>query len=104
MGEKMLKSLLLSVEGIEEDLIEKDFRHGIRKIWNYLKTKCEDSEHLESSIQAVSSVKMQVRYSKEELELADTVSIFWNSLRVSSYCAEILQRLCQNQADASKTA
>lgn len=103
-AEKMLKSLLFSVEGIEEGLIENDFRHGIRKIWNYLKTRCEDSEHLESSIQAVSSVKMRVRYSREELELADAVSIFWNSLRVSSYCAEILQRSCQNKADDSKTA
>jgi len=99
-AEKMLKSLLFSVEGIEEDLIKKDFCHGIRKIWTHLKTRCEVGAHLESSIKAVSSVKMRVRYSKDELELCDAVSIFWDSLRVAAYCAEILQRLCRNQADA----
>lgn len=98
-AEKMLKSLLFTVEGIEEISIEKDFRHGVLKIWNHLKTKHEGCAHLEGSIQAVSSVKMGVRYSKDELELSDAVSIFWESLRVSAYCAEILHRECQNQAN-----
>ncbi len=103
-AEKMLKSLLFSVEGIEEISIEKDFRHGILKIWNHLKTRCEDSEHLEDSIRAVSNIRMRVRYSREEMRLSDAVNIFWDSLRVSAYCAEILQRLPHNPADASNTA
>jgi HEPN domain-containing protein len=103
-AEKMLKSLLFSVEGIEEISIEKDFRHGILKIWNHLKTRCDDSEHLEGSIRAVSSIRMGVRYSREEMRLGDAVNIFWDSLRVSAYCAEILQRLPHNPADASNTA
>jgi len=103
-AEKMLKSLLFSVEGIEEISIEKDFRHGILKIWNHLKTRCEDGEHLEGSIRAVSSIRMEVRYSREEMRLSDAVNIFWDSLRVSAYCAEILQRLPHNPADASNTA
>jgi len=99
-AEKMLKSLLFTVEGIEEISIEKDFRHGVLKIWNHLKAKHEGCAHLEGSIQAVSSVKMGVRYSKDELRLGEAVSIFWESLRVSAYCAEILHRGCQNPAVA----
>ena len=95
-AEKMLKSLLFTAEGIDEISIEKDFRHGVLKIWNYLKGKHEGCAHLEGSIQAVSSVKMGVRYSKDELKLGEAVSIFWESLRVSAYCAEILHRGCQN--------
>jgi HEPN domain-containing protein len=98
-AEKMLKSLLFTVEGMEEITIKKDFSHGVHKIWDYLKTKHEGSAHLEGSIQAVSSVKMEVRYTKDELALRDAVSIFWDSLRVSAYCAEILHRGCQNQED-----
>lgn len=103
-AEKMLKSLLFSVEGLEESSIEKGFRHGILKIWNHLKARCDNSEHLEGSIQAVSSIRMGVRYSREEMRLSDAVNIFWDSLRVSAYCAEILQRLPHNRADASNTA
>jgi HEPN domain-containing protein len=103
-AEKMLKSLLFSAEGIEEISIENDFRHGVLKIWNHLKTRREGSEHLGGSVRAVSSIKMRVRYSREEMKLSDAVNIFWDSLRVSAYCAEILQRFPHNPEDAPNTA
>lgn len=103
-AEKMLKSLLFTVEGVDKIAIDKDFRHGVLKIWNHLKTKHEGFAHLEGSIQVASSVKMGVRYSKEELVLSDAVRFFWESLRVSAFCAEILHSGSQNQADAQTTA
>lgn len=99
-AEKMLKSLLFSAEGMEEGLIRRDFGHGIVKIWEHVKTRYQSCAQLESSIQAVSSITMQVRYSLNEQGLGDAVKIFWESLRVSAYCAEILQGLHRNQAGA----
>jgi HEPN domain-containing protein len=99
-AEKMLKSLLFSVDGMEEDSVKREFGHEIVRIWEHVKTRHEGCEHLDSSIQTISSVTMQVRYSMNEQELSDAVKIFWESLRVSAYCAEILQRLDQNQVDA----
>ncbi|MAI41394.1 MAG: hypothetical protein CMP95_02955 [Gammaproteobacteria bacterium] len=100
-AEKMLKSLLFSVEGIEERSIKDDFYHEIFKIWNHLKTKHEGCVHLENSIQAVSKVTMnRTRYSNEVIELREAVSIFWDSLRISAYCAENLKAHVQNSAVA----
>lgn len=100
-AEKMLKSLLFTVEGMEEDPIREKFEHYILKIYKHLKTKYEDwGVDLENSIQAVSEIKMGMRYSNEEIELREAVSIFWNSLRISAYCAEKLIAYVQNSTIA----
>lgn len=100
-AEKMLKSLLFTVEGMEEKSISNNFRHGVLKIWDHLKTKDESCMHLKNSIQAVNEVTMKMtRYSNKEIELRKAVSIFWNSLRISAYCAENLIAHVQNSAVA----
>ncbi len=96
-AEKMLKSVLFSVEGMEEDSVKRDFGHGLLRIWEHVKARNPGCANLESSIRTISSVTMQVRYSMSEQDLSEAVKIFWESLRVSAYCAEILQGIHRDQ-------
>jgi HEPN domain-containing protein len=90
-AEKMLKSLLFSIEGLEEESIKQVYGHGLTKIWRHVKRRYQDHEHLEGSISTISSVKMEIRYSILEMTLDEAVKIFYEALRVSAYCAEQLQ-------------
>ena len=99
-AEKMLKSLLFSIDGLEEESIKQHYGHSMGQIWGHVKRQYQGWEHLESSIVSISNVTMQVRYSMIELAPKDAVKIFWEALRVSAYCAELLQDSHCNNVDA----
>lgn len=92
-AEKMLKSLLFTVEEIEEDELRsnKKYGHNMNKLWARTKTGRHGCDGIDSSISAVSQINMSVRYSLEDRSTNDAVRIFWEALRIAAFCAEEIQ-------------
>lgn len=92
-AEKMLKSLLFTVEGIEEnELKQRKYGHNVNNLWKEAKAGRADCSNIDSSISAVSLIDMSVRYSLEDLSISNAVSIFWEALRIASFCAEEIRK------------
>lgn len=91
-AEKMLKSLLFTVEGIEEnELKSRKYGHCMDRLWTRAKVGRDNCGDVDSSVSAVSKIDMSVRYSLEDLSINNAVSIFWESLRIGSFCAQEVQ-------------
>jgi len=97
-AEKMLKSLLFIVEGLEEDKIRSKYGHKITKLWTKAKTGRHGCDGIDGSVSAVSQIDMSVRYSLENRSPEDAVKIFWDALRIAAFCAEGIQDGHQNVA------
>ena len=90
-AEKMLKSLLFTVEGIEVKETKHKYSHYMDKLWTRAKVGRDNCVDVDSSVSAVSKVDMNVRYSLEDLSIDNAVSIFWEALRIASFCAKEIQ-------------
>ena len=97
-AEKMLKSLLFIVEGLDEDKIRSKYGHKILKLWTRAKTGRHGCDGIDSSISTISQIDMSVRYSFEDRSIEDAVSVFWDALRIGSFCAREIQNGYQNTA------
>jgi hypothetical protein len=91
-AEKMIKSLLFTVEGIEEDEITHKYGHKMHKLWTRAKVDRDSCGDVDTSVGVVSQINMGVRYSLEDLSINNAVSIFWEALRIASFCAEEIQK------------
>jgi hypothetical protein len=91
LAEKMLKSLLFTVEGIGENDIKQKYGHKMDKLWTRAKVGRGDCSDFDVSVKAVSEIDMSVRYSFEDISTNDAVTIFWEALRIASFCAKEIQ-------------
>ena len=97
-AEKILKSLLFIVEGLDEDKIRSKYGHKITKLWTRAKTGRHGCDGIDGSIRTVSQIDMSVRYSFEDRSIEDAVKIFWDALRIAAFCAREIKNGHQNTA------
>lgn len=88
-GEKMLKGFLLT-EGITslDDL--KKYGHNLRKIFEKCLEHNTKFRIVESDIERLSQVNMDVRYAESSHNLKDTYEIVWSALRIGGASASAI--------------
>lgn len=90
LAEKMLKAVIFSSVGLNEQDIRKKYSHRVSDVYKDVASSNTPPAEVVSAVQEIAKYKMDIRYEPEHIAKSEAVGAFWSGLRVGGWCATLL--------------